>query len=446
MEINGNLITRGQMAAAALDTSVFKAYTAKDAVPDNWHEKAGQAWQYYCEEPLISNIINCWRVFALGDEIKVTCEDSEVEQDARKFYNRQNLNRFVKDMVLQLLVKGDAIGYFERTTAKDDIGRVICVNPTTVNLQYKSGKLIEAVQKAKNAQGASATDEISLPLEKIIHYKWNCPQYSQRGNSMVLPAFESIELLRDYRRAERAIARRWTTPLRLIKVGGVFGKKYIMPDKREIEDLRNVLNSMDLQAGAVVPNYVTVETHGTDGHTLDTNEKVKQIKEDILVAMGMSRSLITGDGPNYATASISLQKFIVQLKEIKQAARDILDFVFYAWQQMKGNEDKKIAYQFNDLDLHNETDIKKIFLEMYDRGLISQKTLQGKMGLDPALENANKEQEKTVTDNNFSVDDLVKLISLDVMTPNEARHMLGLKDNGEREPEAAATEQIYGSC
>jgi len=44
------------------------------------------------------------------------------------------------------------------------------------------------------------------------------------------------------------------------------------------------------------------------------------------------------------------------------------------------------------------------------------------------------------------VDDLVKLISLDVMTPNEARHMLGLKDNGEREPEAAATEQIYGSC
>ena len=49
------------------------------------------------------------------------------------------------------------------------------------------------------------------------------------------------------------------------------------------------------------------------------------MKEDIVVALGLSRSLVTGDGPNFA-ASVSLQKMLVMIREIKQAARDILSF------------------------------------------------------------------------------------------------------------------------
>ena len=45
---------------------------------------------------------------------------------------------------------------------------------------------------------------------------------------MVTPAFESIELLRDYRRAQRAIAKRRTIQLRFILVGSKYGDKVIM--------------------------------------------------------------------------------------------------------------------------------------------------------------------------------------------------------------------------
>ena len=60
--------------------------------------------------------------------------------------------------------------------------------------------------------------------------------------------------------------------------------------------LRDMVNKMDLKSGLVVPFYVTVETHGTEGLVLNVEDKVKEVKEDIVVALGLSRSLVTGDG------------------------------------------------------------------------------------------------------------------------------------------------------
>jgi hypothetical protein len=59
--------------------------------------------------------------------------------------------------------------------------------------------------------------------------------------------------------------------------------------------------------------------------------RFNEVKEDIVVALGLSRSLVTGDGPNFATASVSLQKMLVMIREIKQATRSILNWIFNDW-------------------------------------------------------------------------------------------------------------------
>ena len=106
---------------------------------------------------------------------------------------------------------------------------------------------------------------------------------------------------------------------RLLKVGGAFGQKMVMPDQEMLEQVRERVNKMDLKSGLVVPFYVTVETHGTDGQVFNVEDKVKEVKEDIVVALGLSRSLVTGDGPNFATASVSLRKILVMIREITPA-------------------------------------------------------------------------------------------------------------------------------
>ena len=413
-------------SAAALDASAFSAVNTTDAIPPTWEERARKAWEYYLEEPLVKNCVNSWRIFAVGDEIKVTSDNEGVADAAEELADRLGVSAFVKDMILQLLVKGDAVGFKRYTKDGKDIEEVMCVNPVSVRVKYAQGELVEARQFPDEA--GQVGEGLDLPIEQVLHLKWDAPSFSPRGNSLVLPAFQSIELLRDYRRAEQAIAKRWTTPFRLLKVGGAFGQKMVMPDQKMLEQVRDMVNKMDLKSGLVVPFYVTVETHGTEGQVLNVEEKVKEVKEDILVALGLSRSLVTGDGPNYATASVSLQKMLVMIREIKQAAREILKWVFDDWMEMKGHEEKTIQFLFNDLDPSDAVDFKKLLIELYDRKLISRSSLQLKMDLDPDIESANRQGEDRSADllDEKQIKPIVDMVMAGILGVEAAQEILGI--------------------
>ena len=104
-------------------------------------------------------------------------------------------------MILQLLVKGDCTGYLRRNEGGDDIESLVCINPISVKLKFENGALVEASQKKEMRDGDfdHTDDGVALALDQMVHIKWNAPEFSLRGNSLVLPAFESIELLRDFR-------------------------------------------------------------------------------------------------------------------------------------------------------------------------------------------------------------------------------------------------------
>ncbi|HRT94205.1 MAG TPA: hypothetical protein P5532_07280 [Planctomycetota bacterium] len=416
---------RGLAAAAALDSGVFRALNVEEAVPEAWEERAKLAWEYYTEEPIVKNAVNAWRTFAIGDEVGFNCEDEEVEAEVYEFAERVGLDAFVRDMVLQLLVKGDCVGYKAYTDKGDDIAAVQCINPVSVKLKLVQGELTEAKQFPE--EGAIG-EGISLPLEQLVHLKWDAPSFSPRGNSMVLPAFHAIALLRDYRKSESAIAKRWTTPLRFVQVGGQFGSKLVMPDQGMLDQMRNSLNKSDIKAGLVVPFYCDVKTYGTEGEVLKTEDKVKEIKEDIIVALGLARSIVTGDGPNFATASVSMQKMIIMLGEIKGAARRILRWVLDDWQEIKGYGEKTIEVLFNDLDLSDDADYRKLLVELYDRRLISRKSLQVRMALDPEVEATQTETERKEIDltDEKVVKPIVDLVMAGVITPEYAREVLGI--------------------
>jgi len=293
-------------------------------------------------------------------------------------------------------------------------------------VKYAQGQLVEVQQFPEDTP--TAGQGLDLPVEQTLHLKWDAPEFSPRGNSLVLPAFQSIELLRDYRRAEQAIAKRWATPFRLLKVGGAFGQKMVMPDQKMLEQVRDMINKMDMKSGLVVPFYVTVETHGTEGQVLNVEDKVKEVKEDIVVALGLSRSLVTGDGPNFATASVSMQKMLIMIREIKHAARTILEWICDDWLELSGHAGKSIQFLFNDLDPTDAVDFKKLLIELYDRKLISRSSLQLKMDLDPDIEEANRQNEGKSIDllDEKQVKPIVDMVVAGIMSVETAQEMLGL--------------------
>ena len=65
------------------------------------------------------------------------------------------------------------------------------------------------------------------------------------------------------------------------------------------------------------------------------------------------------------------------------------------------------------------------------------------MGLDPELEDKGKEDEEILVDTNWNVQDVVQLVSLDILSPDEARKKLGLSDALDEEPEAKQVKAMY---
>lgn len=422
-------------AASFRNRDASGGYGSDAAIPAEWPERAKKAWEFYLEEPLVKNCINSWRAFGLGDEIRVTADEEGIQEQAQEAAEALNLSRFVKDMVLQLLVKGDAIGFRQEDGKR--LTELVCVNPTSCDVEYEDGK-IKSVKQYKMKNGVRS-DPKPLDVDSLLHLRWDAPPFEPRGNSMVLPAFESVALLREYRKAEKSIARRWSCPLRFIKVGGHYGNRLIDPTQKDLENIRNLVNKMDGKSGLVVPFYVSVETYGAEGHVLETEKKIGDVKEDIMVAMGLSRALVTGDGPNFSTAMVSLKKMGVMIAEIKQVALELCRFAMYRWCEIAGI-DPVLKFEINDLDPTDEIDYKRMLLDLYDRGLISRKTLQSKMELDSAIEQQNSESDGVNLRNERQVRPIIDLAASGIVTPEEARGLLGLaKEKPKDSPESLAS-------
>jgi hypothetical protein len=415
---------------AALDATAFSKLNVNEAIPATWEERAKKAWEYYTEEAIVANVLSAWEAFAIGDGIKITCDDEDVKWEAIELAEKLNLHKLVSDALIQTMVKGSGYVYKRYTKAGDDIEQVLCLNPLSIKAKYVQGELIEAKQYPEDTQGIG--EGITLPVEQLLHLKWRAPIFASQGNSMILPAFQAIELLRDYRKAQRAIAKRWTTPLRLIKVGGQFGQKLVVPDQKMLETIRGTFNKLDLRSGVVVPFYVDVSTHGTEGEVLSVQKDIQDVKEDIMVALGMSRAIVSAEGPNFATASIAFRKVLIVIREIKQYAKTILRWIYDDWQEMKGYQEKSIQFIFPELDLNNELDVKKLLLELYDRGLISKNSLQLKMDLSPEVESAQRDEERKAPLDIPDAKTIVDMVNAGIMSVETAQEMLGLDKEKEQ--------------
>lgn len=157
-------------------------------------------------------------------------------------------------------------------------------------------------------------------------------------------------------------------------------------------------------------------------------------------------SLVTGDGPNLAPASVSLQKMLGVMREIKQAARRILAWVFDNWMEVHGHKERTFRSLFRELDLSDAVDLKRLLIELYDRRRISRASLQMKMDLDAEIEAANRNTESQKIDlfEEISVKSVMDMVVAGIMTIDAAQEMLGI--DPPKSPSPATTEASWSEA
>jgi len=109
------VLNRPAGGGRGLGPSVFSRVNATEAIPSTWEERARKAWEYYVEEPLVKNCVNSWCTRGRQDRDHQRRRGREVGGDRACRPTRSAF--FVKNMILRLRVKSDAVCF--KRYAKD---------------------------------------------------------------------------------------------------------------------------------------------------------------------------------------------------------------------------------------------------------------------------------------------------------------------------------------
>ncbi len=421
-----------------VDDQIFSHY------PNDWYSIARQAWKYYRHEPLVKNCINTWRDFAVGQEIEITLSDRALQDRVMPQHDsmlvsdslarRLKLTKFVRDMVQQLLVKGMAVGYKRLTEDENDIFDLTCMNPVSVYCSFDSDHNITRLeQRPYNEDNDTPTNTgTNIVFEnpdprKFLVLRWDAPDYSNFGNTMIEAAFHDVELHRKYRRAEAAIADRWAEPLQLFKIGTNFGNTSIMPTEAIMQSYAHMMNNLPRGHVPIVPYYFSYEIHTVGAEVLAIEKKILSCEQAIMVALGVPQALVTGSGPNFATAKVGMKKLLIMISVIQQFAKEILDWVLLDWLEMQ-EETAAVQVEYPGLNLSPDDDVEqqRLLEELYDRRVISRETLQRRCNLDPDIETDNMREEGFAPVLERFMTPLNQAVETGWISPNEAREIVGL--------------------
>jgi hypothetical protein len=124
-----------------------------------------------------------------------------------------------------------------------------------------------------------------------------------------------------------------------------------------------------------------VQFHKPEGLDTLTQDKYKQVNDDILAGLGVSRVLIDGQGSNFSTAWVSILSLIERLDNTRHK---VVQWLEDEYKHVADENGFKVVpkVQFNKMNLREDNYIRDVLLAMYDRGLLDEEDILKETGRD----------------------------------------------------------------
>lgn len=278
----------------------------------------------------------------------------------------------------------------------------------TLTEQYKGypPEILEQLQseKGKYVSGQGQYVQLNpencytIQVEKSMYEKYAIPL----GVSC-LKSFSKKTLISEYENSLLSIGAK---SFLHVKIGDKDIVKTV--DKTALTDVGSIfkqaINGFPLAVTAwnVQANYISVDTKG-----MFDKSKYNEVNNEILSGCGISPIVATGDSSssNFASASINVG---TTEKRISQNQNTVVEFIDWLMQkraiEYRISNTKLPTFEFNAVDLQNDTAFKDEILKIYQQGLISYETTLETLGFDYDQEKTRREAE-----NKDKIEEIFKL-------------------------------------
>ena len=266
------------------------------------------------------------------------------------------------------------------------------ISTTKVNLpEIFQGKL----QPAK--KGSPYAAELRLDEERLsVIQDVTKADYEDWATPQIYPAHKEIAFKRMMRQAEISATESLKHAITLIKLGDV--KEGFIPTPDQIERVAAAIAGGSQVHHLVWDDLIQGEILQPDIGKIMDPKKYVQVDKDIYGALGVSESIMTGTG-SFANSFMSIKLLLEKLETIRCKLE--------GWLQV---EVKKIAdamkfrrlpiIKWGLMNLRDENAERKLWLDLYDRGIVSDESMLEQFGTDFDIELARQQFEKTVKEDN----------------------------------------------
>ena len=418
--------------------------------PQNWQiaSKRREVYQwsrfYYENEPKVAAGVDFYSTFPMNG-FKLECKDVEILAYFEQLVEDLRLNDWLKHISHEYFLLGDVFPFLEihcdvcnGKGVKADgsvcehpdgsFKKIHLLNPDYVVAQKNmltndatyslmpDEELRNAIQRKepKNLYDSippylrnliSSGRPIALSPRSISHIKHNASSYGTYGTSLLRRLFTILAYKTKLMTANWIVAERLIVPVRVVKVGD---KERPATD----EDIADIL--AQLNAVATDPNLTIVTHHafeyewfGATGKIHNITAEVDQIGKEILDGFMLNQALLNGEMAGYSSAAVGVETMIHRLDSWRNTLAEWIErHIFLPASMMKGFIDekkskrsKKTVYlhpkiKWNDLNLRDRSSEMQVYMQLFDKGILSMQTLCEKLGLnyDQEVERIRQEQ------------------------------------------------------
>jgi hypothetical protein len=262
------------------------------------------------------------------------------------------------------------------------------ISTTKVNLpEIFQGKL-KATKPGSPYAAELRLDEERLSViqdvTKADYEDWATPQ--------IYPAHKEIMFKRLMRQAEISAMESLKHSITLIKLGNV--EEGFLPTEEQIERVAAALSGGSQVHHLVWDNLIDGKVLQPDIGKIMDPKKYVQVDKDIYSALGVSESVMTGNG-SFANSFMSIKLLLEKLETIRCKLED--------WLRV---EIKKIAdamkfrrlpiIKWGLMNLRDENAERKLWIDLYDRGIVSDASMLEQFGTDFDIETERQKYEKKI--------------------------------------------------